>query len=197
MYLIESQYEDKKTDLLRAGRDLFWKYGLRKVSIQEICQEAGVSRGTFYKYFDNKESLALHILELLIGKILTDYEQIMQEDLPFEDQMQKVIQKKLEFTDQLSMEMLNDLYTGQYPGLLAYMQKVSAENLKRIKQDFSQAQKKGYIRREVKIDYLIFMLNKMSELATLPELQSHYASSSELIKEMTTMFFRGILTQKK
>ena len=39
------------------------------VSVAEICRAAGLSNGVFYRYFDNKEALVLHILEDVITRI--------------------------------------------------------------------------------------------------------------------------------
>ena len=44
----------KKEQILKTGKELFWKYGFKLVTIEEICKEAGVSKMTYYKYFTNK-----------------------------------------------------------------------------------------------------------------------------------------------
>ena len=56
----------KQDQIIQAGRHLFWKYGMKRVSIEEICREAGVSKMTFYKYFANKTALALYILKTVL-----------------------------------------------------------------------------------------------------------------------------------
>ena len=52
----------KVSQIMLAAKDLFWKFGIRKVSIEEICSKANVSKVTFYKYFENKIDLAIFIL---------------------------------------------------------------------------------------------------------------------------------------
>ena len=42
-------------------------YGI--VSVAEICRHAGFSNGLFYRYFESKEEIFRHILELVIEKI--------------------------------------------------------------------------------------------------------------------------------
>jgi len=42
-------------------------YGI--VSVAEICRRAGFSNGLFYRYFESKEEIFRHILELVIEKI--------------------------------------------------------------------------------------------------------------------------------
>ena len=37
----------KQLELLKIARELFWKHGFKRVSIEEICQKASVSKMTF------------------------------------------------------------------------------------------------------------------------------------------------------
>jgi AcrR family transcriptional regulator len=47
--------------LLRAGADVFVSRGYHRARIDDIVDEAGVSHGAFYRYFENKDELA-HIV---------------------------------------------------------------------------------------------------------------------------------------
>ncbi|RKY44359.1 MAG: TetR/AcrR family transcriptional regulator, partial [Candidatus Neomarinimicrobiota bacterium] len=47
---ISSVSSKKKIDkIVETGKKLFYRYGIKKVSVEEICKEAGVSKATFYK----------------------------------------------------------------------------------------------------------------------------------------------------
>jgi AcrR family transcriptional regulator len=48
--------------LLRAGRTVFARTSYHSVTVDEICREAGISRGTFYFYFRDKRHLFVHLL---------------------------------------------------------------------------------------------------------------------------------------
>ncbi|QAA76162.1 MAG: Transcriptional regulator, AcrR family [Candidatus Bipolaricaulis sibiricus] len=48
--------------LLRAGRELFARYGLKKTTVEELAQAAGVAKGTFYLFFPSKEALYGQVL---------------------------------------------------------------------------------------------------------------------------------------
>ena len=54
----------KRKKILDTAHELFWKHGLKRVSIEEICAVAGVSKMTFYKHFANKTALVKYILAL-------------------------------------------------------------------------------------------------------------------------------------
>lgn len=44
----------KQQFILSAGKELFWKHGVKRVTVEEICVQASVSKMTFYKFFMNK-----------------------------------------------------------------------------------------------------------------------------------------------
>lgn len=46
-----------KSDILNTARTLFTKYGLRSVSIDDVCKQLRISKKTFYLYFKQKEEL--------------------------------------------------------------------------------------------------------------------------------------------
>lgn len=50
-----------------------------KISIMEITKLVGISRVTFYNYFQNKED----ILDVLIEHILTEFDKIQKKNIPF------------------------------------------------------------------------------------------------------------------
>ena len=48
---------NKKELEINAARDLFTKYGYKKVSMDEIAKEANVTKKTIYSYFSDKEAI--------------------------------------------------------------------------------------------------------------------------------------------
>jgi AcrR family transcriptional regulator len=54
---------DSKERLIESAIDLFSKKWYGIVSVAEICRDAGLSNGLFYRYFDSKEEIFKQILE--------------------------------------------------------------------------------------------------------------------------------------
>jgi len=50
--------ENAREKLLVAGTDLFRRHGFVATSVDQICTEAGVTKGAFFHHFDTKEALA-------------------------------------------------------------------------------------------------------------------------------------------
>jgi TetR/AcrR family transcriptional repressor of nem operon len=55
--------EQRRAELLAAGRALFLVKGIAATSLDDITQRAGVSKGLFYLYFASKEDLVLALQE--------------------------------------------------------------------------------------------------------------------------------------
>ena len=53
----------RRDEILKAATDLFSEKGYHEVTMEEIAEEMGVSKGTIYNYFSSKENLYLEILK--------------------------------------------------------------------------------------------------------------------------------------
>jgi AcrR family transcriptional regulator len=80
----------KKEKIEQTARDLFWKHGFKKVSIDEICKKAGVSRKTFYTYFDNKSALVIQIMKIITDTIFADSQAVIEKDTTFAEKIEGV-----------------------------------------------------------------------------------------------------------
>ncbi|MFC5970954.1 TetR/AcrR family transcriptional regulator [Halomarina salina] len=52
-----------RQQIRETGRDLFSRYGLRKTTISELTEPAGIASSTFYQFYDSKEELYIELLE--------------------------------------------------------------------------------------------------------------------------------------
>ncbi len=86
----------KKEAVILAARELFSNYGYRKVSMDEIAQQAGVTKKTIYTYFKDKDALIKFFLneELVKMKIITD--EIDKKDMPFADKIHETLMRLIE-----------------------------------------------------------------------------------------------------
>jgi AcrR family transcriptional regulator len=52
---------EKHRQIMTAAAALFARQGYQKTSIDEIVREAGISKGLYYHYFENKKELYIHL----------------------------------------------------------------------------------------------------------------------------------------
>ena len=65
---------DKKEQIINSARELFKKFGYKKVSMDEIANASGVTKKTVYSYFKDKDELFAYFVkeELLNMKNIID-----------------------------------------------------------------------------------------------------------------------------
>ncbi len=192
-----SEENPKFRSLAETATNLFWRYGVSRVTIEEICREAEISKMTFYKFFKNKIDLAKYILGKKLDEGMTKYQEIMNSDIPFQLKIEKSIQLKMEQTENISAELIDDIYRNPYPELLEFFNEKKAEFLNRILVDYTDAQKSGHLRTDIKPEFMLYFLNHMFQLTKDTELNSLYNSPQELIMELTNFFFYGIMIRNE
>ena len=178
--------------LLESGRMLFWKYGFSKVSVEEICRGAGVSKMTFYRYFSSKTILAKQILERAVEEGITRFMGIMESDVPIEEKMRRIILMKMEVKADISREFIEDIYSSRGEELQHYMMQLTGKTAGMIVEAFRQAQEKGFFRKDFRPEMLIAMSMKMIDLLTDEHLNKLYSNANEMIVEMTRIITCGI-----
>jgi len=190
---MEVQGKKTTTDrLLEAGRMLFWKYGFRKVSVEEICQAAGVSKMTFYRNFENKTAFAKQILDQAVEEGITRFSTIMDSDVSAQEKIRKLILLKTEGTADISREFIEDVYSSRGEELQQYMMQLTGKTAGMIVGAFRQAQEKGFFRKDFRPEMLIAMSMKMIDLLTDEHLNKLYSNANEMIVEMTRIITCGI-----
>lgn len=70
----EREYQFYKEKLLSVGERLFSLQGLKNVSIDKITREVGIAKGSFYKFYNNKEELCYDCLMLVEKRVKKDLE---------------------------------------------------------------------------------------------------------------------------
>lgn len=182
----------KFLQILATARELFWKHGFRRVSIEEICRRAGVSKMTFYRFFSNKIELAKAVYDIEVDQGLQKFRTILAEPSEPADKIRKMMLMKMEGTHQISREFLQDFYGNRELGLREHIEEKTRQSWKEIVSDFREAQKKGSFRSDLKPEFLLFFSQKMGELIADENLLNLYRSPQELVMEITRFVSYGI-----
>ncbi len=186
----------KYQQITDSGKKLFWKYGIKRVTVEEICTEAKVSKMTFYKFFSNKIELAKTILTNLILHSLQETEELINKDCPFEDKINRMLEMKLENTQSISPEFISDLYKNPEQGMMQILEKTQEKSMALTVLFLQDSQKKGFIRKDIKIEFIIYFLGKSIQMISDKDLLSQYENSQDAIMEITNFFFYGIGAKK-
>ncbi|HYX05940.1 MAG TPA: TetR/AcrR family transcriptional regulator [Bacteroidales bacterium] len=189
-------HSPKYKDIMQTAHDLFWKHGFKRVSVEEICRKAGVSKMTFYRFFPNKIELAKKVYTQEVDKGVYVFKTIMEEKSSSEEKMKKILMMKFEGTNNISREFIMDFYSDQELGLKHFIEQKTTEVWQQLIQDFKTAQEKGIFRKDFKPEFILFLSQRIMDMLTDENLLKLYKNQQEVIMELTNFFVYGISPQE-
>jgi len=188
--------ENKQDVILKAAKELFWKHGFRRVSVEEVCENANISKMTFYRFFPNKIELAKAVYDNVLKEGLDRLHVIFFEDTTSDEKIKKMLLLKYEGSNDISKEFLTDFYTSKELGLKEYVGIKTREVWQEIIKDVKLAQKKGLFRKDVKPEFIFHVSQKLTELIDDPVLLKLYKSPQDLVMEFSKFFMYGVSAYK-
>ena len=186
----------KYESILKVARELFWKHGFKRISVEELCSTAKVSKMTFYKFFPNKVELAKVVFTNESNDAIEKFKNILRGPGTPAEKIERLVQLKVAGTNEISREFLIDFYTEGNDGLNDFVKNWSYQSWIEIVAELRQAQKAGIISKKVKPELFLHLTQALAGLVTNPELLSHYDAPSNLINELTYLIAFGILFSK-
>jgi len=182
--------------IVSAARSLFWKHGIRRVTIEEICREAGVSKMTCYKYFSNKTAIAKYLIEDMFESGVKAYKEVYNSDIPYEEKVKKMVDLKMSNAYEMSQELLDDIYKYQDEELSETIENIKKKMIGIYLNDIREAQKMREIRNDVKPEFMLYFLNNLTEMLTDQRVVGIYSNPEQMIVEVMNFFFYGIMPRK-
>lgn len=182
----------KYRDIISTARDLFWKHGFKRVSVEEICQKANVSKMTYYKYFPNKIALAKTVFNSVVEEGEKQFRKIMKEDTTAAEKLEKIILLKMEGTNSISPEFLQDFYTGSEPELKAFVEERTKKSWDLLINDFRKAQEAGVFRKDFKPEFMVRIQNILIGIFEDEDITAMFETRQELIMEFVNLMIYGI-----
>jgi AcrR family transcriptional regulator len=175
----------KRDQLIQTGEALFVKHGMRRVTVEEICRQAGVSKPTFYKYFENKAALARRIDELWIEEALQRIDEIQDTEVPFPEKMEQIMAVKQELAARPGPEFLDDLIELEIDLSHAFL---------RVKRFLVKGQQQGHIRADVRPEFLMAAFEMLNSMQHDPRIRDLYEDAETLAGDVFKLFYYGALS---
>lgn len=194
---MEDRITDRKGIILSKAKDLFWKHGFRRVSVEEICKKSGISKMTFYRYFPNKIEVAKAVFDKVSREGYVQFQSILNEINTPEEKIRKILLLKFNGTHDISQEFLMDFYSSREPGLAGYVQTRLNEIWMNLINDFKNAQQKGIFRQDIRIEFFFSASQKIIELLNDQKILQLFDTPQEMIMESAKLLMYGISPQKQ
>ncbi|WP_455370963.1 TetR/AcrR family transcriptional regulator, partial [Petrachloros mirabilis] len=94
---VERRKAETNKRLLKVARQLFFEKGIYWAKVEDITELADLGKGTFYKYFDSKETIIRVLLEQGLKELLQDTKQAVAEAPSESKILSNVIEARVKF----------------------------------------------------------------------------------------------------
>jgi AcrR family transcriptional regulator len=184
---------ETRENLFRNALQLFAERGFSATTIEAITEAADVGKGTFFNYFDNKESILLEFREMQMGRIRAFVSSSIKSDEPLTTIIYKLAVTMTE-EQQKSPAMFQSLITAIFSN--EAVQKRMSEGLNTGRQMLagliSHRQRSGEIRSDIAPEEIAHSFQRMIFGTTLIWSVSPDTTLEENLKKMTDVFVCGI-----
>lgn len=186
-----------KVKILNGAQQLFWKFGIRKVTVEEICDVAQVSKMTFYRNFPNKKSVVEDVLTNFLNEGMHTYESIMSSESSFGDKIEQVFEMKKKNARNMSEAFVHDLTHINDTALMGLFVNFQKESTERFINDLKTAQEEGWIRKTIKIEFINYMINVIQDEVKKDAFLHLFDSIEEANEQIKNFLFFGIINEKR
>ncbi|UFH55264.1 TetR/AcrR family transcriptional regulator [Spirosoma sp. KNUC1025] len=186
-----------KERILAEAERLFWRYGVRSVTMEDIAKQLGISKKTIYQHFSDKEQILSQVIE---DKMVRNQSEMtcmaIEADNPIEEIMHvlSMIQKH---ADQVSPNLMIDM-KRHYPQAFTLFRKYKeGEIMRSILENIQKGIDQGLYRSDINPAILARLRVEQIELAFNNDLfPTDRFTMPEIQYELMHHFVRGMLTEK-
>ena len=190
--------ENQKQQIIKTAGEMFFRIGIRSVSIDDICRELGMSKKTFYVYFAGKDELVAQLLQSNIECIALK----LRELLELHDFRKLVntllLRQQAENNDVRRVPQLVYDLKKYYPKQFAEFQK----NTFRVQREYLQAYLEqglhdGYVRSDLDIGLAAALARIHSDaIRDFEQIEAHGLTMHQLSHTAMDIFVRGVLSEE-
>lgn len=175
---------------------MFWRYGVKSVTMDDIAKELGISKKTIYQHFSDKDAIVAEVVETELDCEKKDIERLEGEASDPIDEVIRTSDYMRANIATMNPVLLHDL-KKYHPAAWNLFQKHKHERIiHTIKRNLTKGIELGLYRNDINVDVLARMRIETVEMAfdtsVFPPQQF---GLMEIQNQLIHHFLRGILTE--
>lgn len=194
----ERRRERKMESIKNSALKLFNDYGIKKVSIDEIAEEANVSKVTIYKYFQSKEGLYREVVKMVYQNTIDNVEKILQSKEDFLEKLKFIIFTKEQSQSLLNGKFIEDVMKNDLE-LQEYFNDIYYRRIKKLMfHFFDEGKAEGYISTNTSNDILFVYAEifRSGLNAKYPRFDS-IINNKKSYEQLIDLYFFGLIKRQR
>jgi len=178
------------------SKDLFFKKGFARVTMDELASACGISKKTLYLNFPSKEALIQQIIYQVEEDLIDQVSQILNDStIPVFKRLRDVINvvslQSLQFAP-LFLEDVKRFQPKSWKDLQDYKKNSIADAVRIVVRD---GQEQGYIRKSLPENFIIYVCFTLIDTILRPETMLELSMSfHDVFEHVMSLLFEGFLT---
>ncbi|MCB0185753.1 MAG: TetR/AcrR family transcriptional regulator, partial [Caldilineaceae bacterium] len=72
-------HDSRRREILDAAQAMFYQKGYEQTSVQDLLNAVGIAKGTFYHYFDSKQTLLKELTDRIVEETMVVIQQVVDQ----------------------------------------------------------------------------------------------------------------------
>ena len=187
--------ENKLHSIVQQSINIYRKYGIKSVSMEDLCKELKISKKTIYKYVKNKDELIAYIFLKYLNQEFEVRLQNLQKDKENAiDFILKITEHYSFENNAITMAMIHDLYL-HYPLIYKQFNTLATQRKQKIIQsNIEQGQQEGLYKLSINTEIISVLFSNIDMYKKIPE-HAHY-TEDDVFKEIIRIYIYSVATPK-
>jgi AcrR family transcriptional regulator len=188
---------DIKDKILNGAMELFMKYGVRSVSMDDIARHLSVSKKTIYQYFTDKDDVVTRVAHHHLDTTKGEFDSFRADSKNAIDELVKISQCLKKDMQEMNASLLFDLHKYHPKAWNVWLEYKNKHIRASIIDNMVQGIEEGYFRPEINPDILSAVRLEQVQLAFDDHVFPHDRFNlSEVQIQIFEHFIYGLLTDK-
>jgi AcrR family transcriptional regulator len=188
---------DNKEKILRGAEDLFMKYGVRSISMDDIARHLSVSKKTLYQHFADKDELVVLVLKSHLERNAKEVETILETAGNSIEELAKIsacMKRNIQGLNQTMMFDMQKFHPKAWSVWVEFKQKYIRESVIR---NLKRGIQEGHIRPDVDPEVIAALRIELIQFSFNPDVfPRERFNMVEVHSQLFDHFVFGLVTEK-
>lgn len=192
-----AMHNDTKDRILKGAEELFFQYGIKSITMDDIAKHLAISKKTIYHYFADKDEVVHILMKESLDKDIRDFTCIHNECKNIIDEIFAIMKYMSEMFGKINPIIFYDLQKYHPKSWKLFLDFKSDCILKMVEHVLVKGMQDGYVRKDVNPKILSILRMQEIEMGFNPAVFPHDKFQMlEVQLAMTEHFLYGICTLK-
>jgi TetR/AcrR family transcriptional regulator, cholesterol catabolism regulator len=188
---------ETRDQILKGAGELFLRYGLKSITMDEIARHLSISKKTLYQHFRDKDELLISFLEMYIEIQKIEMRQLFEMSEDVIDEMMKTTEHMRTKVCNINPSLLFDLKKYHSNAWNVFQLFKNSFIIKQIEQTLTKGIAEGYFRQEIDVKVLSRLRMEEVEMGFNPSVfNPEEYSIAKVQMQLLEHFMYGICTLK-